>query len=200
MTACANAMHRGVGWHAKCVTHRSTEPSVRHNARTRRATAMVFVRGMGDARATKGGRAAIVRCVILGSAGMRARASVIQRPLARGREDAYRGLGASASMRSQVNRAKNARRVALALNAKARAIRDTLAVDKVAATEMENVNVIRDGRESTVITALQVLMESIARFSVQASTRAVVTAGVHLRASAYARRDGQGSTVITVQH
>jgi len=103
-------------------------------------------------------------------------------------------------MRSQVNRAKNARRVALALNAKARAIRDTLAVDKVAATEMENVNVIRDGRESTVITALQVLMESIARFSVQASTRAVVTAGVHLRASAYARRDGQGSTVITVQH
>ena len=77
MTACANAMHRGVGWHAKCVNHRSTEPSARHNARTRRATAMVFVRGMGDARATKGGRAAIVRCVILGSAGMRARAFVM---------------------------------------------------------------------------------------------------------------------------
>ena len=87
MTACANAMHPGMGRHAKCVLNRSTEPSAKRNARTRRAE-MVFVRGMEDASAMKGGRAAIVRCVILGSAGISARASVMPRPLARGTEDA----------------------------------------------------------------------------------------------------------------
>ena len=87
MTACANAMHPGMGRHAKCVSHRSTEPSAKRNARPRRVE-MVFVRGMEDASATRGGRAAIVRCVILGSAGMLARASVMSSPLARGTEDA----------------------------------------------------------------------------------------------------------------
>ena len=199
-TACANAMHLGVGWHAKCVSERFTEPSAKRNARVRRAATTVFARGMEDASATKDGRAVIVPCVISGSAGMLARASVMQRPLARGTEGVTMWAGASVWIRSQVSGAKNARRAALALNVKARANQDTRAVDTVGATGMDNVNVIQDGRESTVITAHQVLMESIAVFSAQASTRAAVTAAVHLRASAYARRGGQGSTVVIVQH
>ena len=38
---------------ARCVMHRSTEPSARHNARTARAARMAFVRPTGLARASQ---------------------------------------------------------------------------------------------------------------------------------------------------
>ena len=82
----------------------------------------------GDASATKGGRAVIVRCVMSGSAGMLARACVMQRPLARGTEGVTMWAGASVWIRSQVSGVKNARRAALALNVKARANQEVRAL------------------------------------------------------------------------
>ena len=81
-------------------------------------------------------------------------------------------------------------------------MKNTHAADMVAAGGMDHVDVMKDGRESIVTSVHQGLMESIARLSAAASTRAMVTAGVCMTESAqpYARRGGLVSAVILARH
>ena len=111
-------------------------------------------------------------------------------------------VGAIVAIRSRVQHETSARQVALARNVKASAMKNTHAADMVAAVGMEHVDVMKDGRESIVTSVQQGLMESIARLSAAASTRATVTAGVCLTESAqpYARRGGLVSAVILARH
>ena len=56
-------------------------------------------------------------------------------------------------------------------------MKNTHAADMVAAGGMDHVDVMKDGRESIVTSVHQGLMESIARLSAAASTRAAVMGG-----------------------
>lgn len=133
------------------------------------AMAMGAVWQTVDARATRGGQAAIVLSVTLDLTETLVRMSVMQRPLARATDGAPATVGASVGMRSRVRHATRARQVALAWNAKASARRKTRAVDTVTAVGMEDVDVVKDGRESTVTSVHRGLMEWTARLSAAAS-------------------------------
>ena len=74
-------------------------------------------------------------------------------------------------------------------------MKNTHAADMVAAGGMDHVDVMKDGRESIVTSVHQGLMESIARLSAAASTRAAVMGGAWDTVNVRATKGGRAAIV-----